>query len=100
MLKPIYIENILSVTKEKRGEIEYNVVCECGAARSIGYKNVIVRSEEEAAYEVAYNEFNRKYIRIRYGAENGVPYLYGMKGLLGEKILEKFEPKNLMQRKL
>lgn len=95
MLKPKYIENILSVTKEKRGEIECDVVCECGFAHFIGYKNVIVRSEEEAAYEVAYNEFNRKYIRIRYGAENGVPYLYGMKGLFGEEILEKFEDKGL-----
>ena len=95
MLKPKYIENILSVTKEKRGEIECDVVCECSSTHFIGYKNVIVRSEEEAAYEEAYNEFNRKYIRIRYGAENGVPYLYGMKGLFGEEILEKFESKGL-----
>ncbi len=56
---------------------------------------MIVRSEEEAAYEVAYNDFNRKYIRIRYGAENGAPYLYGMKGLFDEEILEKFEFKRL-----
>ena len=51
MLKPKYIESILSVTKEKRGEIECDVVCECGARHFIGYKNVIVRSTEEAAYE-------------------------------------------------
>ena len=95
MIKPKYIENILSITKEKRGEIECDVRCECGARHFIGYKNVIVRSEEEAAYEAAYNAFNYKYIRIRFGNENGVPYLYGMKGLFGEEILEKFECKQL-----
>ena len=95
MIKPKYIENILSVTKEKRGEIECDVVCECGASHFIGYKNVIVRSAEEAAYEAAYNAFNDKYSRIRFGDENGVSYLYGMKGLFGEKILEKFEYKHL-----
>lgn len=95
MLKPKYIENILSITKEKRGEIECDVVCECGSAHFIGYKNVIVRSEEEAAYEAAYNSFNEKYSCIRFGDENGVSYLYGMKGLFGEEILEKFECKQL-----
>ena len=95
MLKPKYIENILSITKEKCGEIECDVVCECGARRFVGYKNVIVRSAEEAEYEAAYNAFNYKYVRIRYGAENGVSYLYGMKGLFGEEILEKFEYKQL-----
>ncbi len=95
MLKPKYIENILSITKEKRGEIECDVVCECGARHFIGYKNVIVRSEEEAAYESAYNAFNDKYSRIRFGDENGVSHLYGMKGLFGEEILEKFEYKQL-----
>lgn len=59
MLKPKYIENILSITKEKRGEIECDVVCECGARHFIGYKNVIVRSAEEAAYESAFNAFNK-----------------------------------------
>ena len=29
---------------QKRGEIECDVVCECGARHFIGYKNVIVRS--------------------------------------------------------
>ena len=95
MLKPKYIENILSITKEKRGEIECDVVCECGARHFIGYKNVIVRSEEDVAYEVAYNAFNDKYSRIRFGDENGVSCLYGMKGLFGEEILEKFEYKQL-----
>ena len=95
MLKPKSIENILSITKEKRGEIECDVVCECGSAHFIGYKNVIVRSEEEAAYEAAYNSFNEKYSCIRFGDENGVSYLYGMKGLFGEEILEKFECKQL-----
>ena len=95
MLKPKYIENILSITKEKRGEIECDVVCECGARHFIGYKNVIARSAEEAAYEAAYNAFNEKYSRIRFGDENGISYLYGMKGLFGEKILEKFEYKQL-----
>ena len=95
MLKPKYIENILSVTKEKRGEIECDVVCECGARHFIGYKNVIVRSAEEAAYEAADKVFTEKYSRIRFGEENGVSYLYGMKGLFGEEILEKFEYKQL-----
>ena len=95
MLKPKYIENILSITKEKRGEIECDVVCECGARHFIGYKNVIARSAEEAAYEAAYNAFNEKYSRIRFGDENGISYLYGMKSLFGEKILEKFEYKQL-----
>ena len=93
MLKPKYIENILSITKKKRGEIECDVVCECGARHFIGYKNVIVRSAEEAAYESAYNAFNEKYSRIRFGDENGISYLYAMKGLFGEEILEKFEYK-------
>ena len=95
MLKPKYIENIFSITKEKCGKIECDVVCECGARHFIGYKNVIVRSAEEAAYEGAYNAFNEKYSRIRFGDENGVSYLYGMKGLFGEEILEKFEYKQL-----
>ena len=95
MLKPKYIENILSITKEKRGEIECDVVCECGARPFVGYKNVIVRSEEEAAYEAADKAFTEKYSRIRFGDENGVSYLYGMKGLFGEEILEKFEYKQL-----
>ena len=38
-------------------------------------KNVIVRSTEEAAYEAAYNAFNEKYSRIRFGDENGISYL-------------------------
>ena len=83
MLKPKYIESILSITKEKHGEIECDVICECGARCFIGYKNVIVRSAEEAAYEAAYNAFNDKYSRIRFGDENGISYLYGMKGLFG-----------------
>ncbi len=95
MLKPKYIENILSITKDKHGEIECDVVCECGARYFIGYKNVIVRSAEEAAYESAYNAFNKKYSRIRFGDENGASYLYGIKGLFGEKILEKLEYKQL-----
>ena len=95
MLKPKYIESILSITKEKHGEIECDVICECGARCFIGYKNVIVRSAEEAAYEAAYNAFNDKYSRIRFGYENGVSYLYGMKSLFGEEILEKFEYKRL-----
>ena len=95
MIKPKYIENILSITKEKRGEIECDVVCECGARHFVGYKNVIARSAEEAAYEAAYNAFNDKYSRIRFGDENGVSYLYAMKGLFGEEILEKFEYKQL-----
>ena len=95
MLKPKYIENILSITKEKRGEIECDVVCECGARHFVGYKNVIARSAEEAAYEAAYNAFNEKYSRIRFGDENGISYLYAMKGLFGEEILEKFEYKQL-----
>lgn len=95
MLKPQYIKNILSVTKEKRGEIDGNVVCECGSAHFIGYKNLIVRSEEEAAYEIAYKAFNKKYRRIRFGDEKGIPFLYGMKGLFGKSILEKFEYKQL-----
>ena len=95
MIKPKYIENILSITKEKCGEIECDVVCECGARHFIGYKNVIARSAEEAAYEGAYNAFNEKYSRIRFGDENGISYLYGMKGLFGEEILEKFEYKQL-----
>ena len=95
MLKPKYIENILSITKEKCGEIECDVVCECGARHFIGYKNVIVRSAEEAAYEAADKAFTEKYSRIRFGEENGVSYLYGMKGLFGEEILEKFEYKQL-----
>ena len=33
--------------------------------------------------------------KIRFGDENGISYLYGMKGLFGEKILEKFEYKQL-----
>ena len=89
------MENILSVTKEKRGEIECDVVCECGSVRFIAYKNVITRSEDEAAYEIAYNAFNKKYRRVRFGNENGITYLYGMKGLFGETILEKFEYKRL-----
>ena len=100
MLKPKYIENILSVTKEKRGEIECDVVCECGARHFIGYKNVIVRSAEEAAYEAAYNAFNDKYSRIRFGDENGVSYLYGMKGLFGEEMLAKFAYKPLDATKI
>ena len=44
MLKPKYIENILSITKEKCGEIECDVVCECGARHFVGYKNVIVKN--------------------------------------------------------
>ena len=95
MLKPKYIENILYITREKRGEIECDVVCECGARHFIGYKNVIVRSAEEAAYEAAYNAFNEKYSRIRFCDENGISYLYAMKGLFGEEILEKFEYKQL-----
>jgi len=95
MLKPKYIENILSVTKEKHGEIECDVVCECGARHFVVYKNVIVRSAEEAAYEAADKAFTEKYSRIRFGEENGVSYLYGMKGLFGEEILEKFEYKQL-----
>ena len=94
MLKPKYIENIFSITKEKCGKIECDVVCECGARHFIGYKNVIVRSAEEAAYEGAYNAFNEKYSRIRFGDENGVSYLYGMKGLFGEEILEKIAKRN------
>lgn len=58
-------------------------------------KNVIVRSTEEAAYEAAYNAFNEKYSRIRFGDENGIYYLYAMKGLFGEEIIEKFEYKQL-----
>ena len=58
-------------------------------------KNVIVRSTEEAAYEAAYNAFNEKYSRIRFGDENGISYLYAMKGLFGEEIIEKFEYKQL-----
>ena len=61
MLKPKYIENILSITNEKRGEIECDVVCECGARHFVVYKNVIVRSAEEAEYEAAYNAFQDKY---------------------------------------
>ena len=95
MLKPKYIENILYITREKHGEIECDVVCECGARHFIGYKNVIVRSAEEAAYEAADKAFTEKYSRIRFGEENGVSYLYGMKGLFGEEILEKFEYKQL-----
>ena len=95
MLKPKYIENILYITREKHGKIECDVVCECGARHFVGYKNVIVRSAEETAYEAAYNSFNEKYSRIRFADENGVSYLYGMKGLFGEEILEKFEYKQL-----
>ena len=95
MIKPKYIESILSITKEKHGEIECDVVCECGARHFVVYKNVIVRSAEEAAYESAYNAFNEKYSRIRFGDENGISYLYAMKGLFGEEILEKFEYKQL-----
>ena len=95
MLKPKYIESILSITKEKHGEIECDVVCECGARHFVVYKNVIVRSAEEAEYEAAYNAFQDKYSRIRFGDENGVAYLCGMKGLFGEEILEKLEYKQL-----
>lgn len=95
MIKPRYIENILSVTKEKRGEIECDVVCECGARHFVGYKNIIVRSEEETAYEAAYNAFNERYSRIRFGDETGVSYIYGMKGLFGEEVLEKLVYKQL-----
>lgn len=95
MLKPKYIENILSITKAKRGEIECDVVCECGAKHFICYTNVIVRSAEEAAYEAACNQFYEKYDCIRFGEENGISYLYGMNGLFGEEILEKFECKQL-----
>ena len=93
--KPKYIENILEITKSGKGFICCDVVCECGARHFIGYKNVIVRSTEEAAYEAAYNAFNEKYSRIRFGDENGISYLYAMKGLFGEEILEKFEYKQL-----
>ena len=95
MIKPKYIESILSITKEKHGEIECDVVCECGARHFVVYKNVIVRSAEEAEYEAAYNAFQDKYSRIRFGDENGVAYLCGMKGLFGEEILEKLEYKKL-----
>lgn len=95
MIKPKYIEKILSVTKERHGELECDVVCECGSGHFITYKNVITRSEDESAYEIACNAFNKKYRRIRFGNENGITYLYGMKGLFGETILEKFEYRQL-----
>ena len=81
MLKPKYIENILSITKEKHREIECDVVCECGARHFIGYKNVIVRSAEEAAYEAADKAFTEKYSRIRFGEENGVSYAINIHSL-------------------
>ena len=93
--KPKYIENILEITKSGKGFICCDVVCECGARHFIRYKNVIVRSTEEAAYEAAYNAFNEKYSRIRFGDENGISYLYAMKGLFAEEIIEKFEYKQL-----
>lgn len=95
MIKPKYIENILSITKEKRDEIECDVVCVCGERRFIGYKNVIVRSEQEKEYEKEFDAFCKKYKRIRMGRENGVSYVYGMKGLFEEEVLEKFEYKRL-----
>ena len=49
--KPKYIENILEITKPGKGFICCDVVCECDTRHFIGYKNVIVRSTEEAAYE-------------------------------------------------
>ncbi len=93
--KPKYIENILEITKTGKGFICCDVVCECGVKHFVGYKNVIVRSTEEAAYEAAYNAFNEKYSRIRFGDENGISYLYAMKGLFDEEILEKFECRQL-----
>ncbi|MGN1040007.1 MAG: hypothetical protein ACI4QL_01100 [Candidatus Fimimonas sp.] len=95
MLKPKYIENILAVTKERCGDMECDVVCECGAKHFVAYKNVIARTAEEAAYQAACNQFCEKNARIRFGAENGVCYLYGMKGLFGDEIAEKFEYKKL-----
>lgn len=86
-----YIKNILEITKSGKGFICCDVVCECGARHFTGYKNVIVRSTEEAAY----NAFNEKYSRIRFGDENCISYLYAMNGLFGEEILEKFEYKQL-----
>lgn len=92
--KPKYIEDILSIVKEKRGFLHCDVVCKCGSNHFIGYENILVRSDEEIKYEKDLIAFHNKYNRITFGNENGIPYMYGMKNLFGDEIVEKFENKS------
>ena len=92
--KPKYIENILSIVKEKRGFLHCDVVCECGSNHFCGFENIIMQTDEEIKYEKDLIDFHKKYNRITFGNENGISYMYGMKNLFGDEIVEKLESKS------
>lgn len=104
--KPKYMEHILSIKNERAYKslvsqtgremfLECDVICECGANHFVGYKNTIERTDEEKAYEKELISFHRKYNNIQSATENGVPFLYGMKGLFREKVAGKIQYKKL-----
>ncbi len=92
--KPKYIENILSVTKEGRGEIECDVICQCGSRRFRGYKNIAPDAEEQEKYVKELARISSRSRMLKTIEEDGKRYICGMRGLFGKKIGERIEARD------
>ncbi len=94
ILKPKYIENILSVVKEEIGEIKCDVVCECGSRYFRGYENIAPDAEEQEKYVKELARISRRSRMLKTIEEDGKKYICGMRGLFGNKIGEKIEARD------
>lgn len=92
--KPKYIENILEINKSYKNFLVCDVVCKCGSKHFIGYKNILIKSEEQKIYEKQLELFSNKYSSFTSVTEDGTRYLCGMKGIFQKKEADRIECKS------